>query len=165
MAILKPGDLDPALADLQAIYQEELFGAVSEEKSVEGITSKLFEAKTIKGYLTYKIMAQYISPERLGALVHPLKTVRGCCVGASVHESLPSKLCVGVVLVHQCMGTYPQNCVWVLCRCMGTYRPNCVWVLCRCISTQALTLRTVCGCCVGASVHESLPSKLCVGVV
>ncbi|XP_076467049.1 small subunit processome component 20 homolog [Babylonia areolata] len=74
-AILKPGDLDPALDDLQAIYQEELFGAVSEEKSVEGITAKLFEAKTIKGYLAYRIMAQYVSPDCLGALVHPLKTV------------------------------------------------------------------------------------------
>ncbi|KAK7107774.1 small subunit processome component 20 homolog [Littorina saxatilis] len=71
---LKPGNLDPALKDLQAIFQEELFGAVSEEKSVEGITSKLFEAKTIKGYLAYEIMAQLISPDRLGALVHPLKT-------------------------------------------------------------------------------------------
>lgn len=48
---------------------------MSEEKSVEGITSKLFEAKTIKGYLAYEIMAQLISPDRLGALVHPLKTV------------------------------------------------------------------------------------------
>ena len=74
-SILKPGDLDPALEDLQIIFQEELFGAVAEEKGVEAITSKLFEAKTIKGYLAYKLMAQYISPDCLGALVQPLKKV------------------------------------------------------------------------------------------
>ncbi|KAK7480717.1 hypothetical protein BaRGS_00028085, partial [Batillaria attramentaria] len=75
LTLLKPGDLDPALNDLHAVFQEELFGAVSEEKDVEGITSKLFEAKTIKGYLTYEIIAQYISPDCLGALVKPLKMV------------------------------------------------------------------------------------------
>ncbi|KAL8599182.1 hypothetical protein ACOMHN_007898 [Nucella lapillus] len=73
--ILKPGDLDPALDDLHAVYKEELFGGVSEEKSVEGITGKLFEAKSIKGYLAYRITAQYISPQYLGSLVHPLKMI------------------------------------------------------------------------------------------
>ena len=74
-AILKPGDLDPALSDLQAIYQEELFGSVAEEKSVDGIKAKVFEARTIKGDHAYNLMAQFVSPGAVGALVTPLKKV------------------------------------------------------------------------------------------
>ena len=69
------------------------------------------------------------------------------------HQGLPDLQDHGTV--HQprtsgCSGPPSQNCAWVLCRCFGA------WVL---------TLKTVCGCCVGASVHGYLPSKLCVGVV
>jgi U3 small nucleolar RNA-associated protein 20 len=73
--MLKPGDLDAALDNLHAVYQEELFGALAEEKTVDGIKAKVFEAKTIKGDSAYHIMAQYISPDCIGALILPFKTV------------------------------------------------------------------------------------------
>ena len=73
--ILKPGDIDAALDDLLSIYQEELFGSVAEEKKVVAITEKIFEAKTIKGYNAYKIIAENISSDLLGSLICPLKKV------------------------------------------------------------------------------------------
>lgn len=77
MSTLKPGDLDPAMNDLQCVFQEELFGKVSEEKGIAGIRAKTFEAKASKGFLAYRLMARFISPDMLGMLVKPLKNVSG----------------------------------------------------------------------------------------
>ncbi|XP_025097744.1 small subunit processome component 20 homolog [Pomacea canaliculata] len=75
MSTLKSGDLDPAMNDLQCVFQEELFGKVSEEKGIAGIRAKTFEAKASKGFLAYRLMARFISPDMLGVLVKPLKNV------------------------------------------------------------------------------------------
>ena len=58
------------------VFNEEIFGEVSEEKEVEGITAKVFEARSSKSYESYELMAKYISKRSLTTLVQPLKEVR-----------------------------------------------------------------------------------------
>ena len=67
---------------------EELFGEVGEEKEVQGIVSKLVEARSSKSYESYRLVARLVSKTSLALLVTPLKQVgRGMCVVG----------CVGVV--------------------------------------------------------------------
>ena len=58
------------------MFHEDLFGQVAEEKEVAGVTSKLFEARSMKSYDSYKILAQVISRDSLMAFITPLKEVR-----------------------------------------------------------------------------------------
>ena len=58
------------------IFNEEIFGEVAEEKEVDGITTKLFEAKSSKSYESYELMARYIGKGSLMVFVEPLKKVR-----------------------------------------------------------------------------------------
>ncbi|KAJ8314703.1 hypothetical protein KUTeg_006853 [Tegillarca granosa] len=74
-SIIKPGDLDVCQTKLQEIFNEELFGNVAEEKEVEGITVKVFEAKTVKSYDSYQILSQYIGKKSLISLITPLKQI------------------------------------------------------------------------------------------
>ncbi|GFN80708.1 small subunit processome component 20 homolog, partial [Plakobranchus ocellatus] len=73
--IIKPGDLDPALSSIQDVFYAELFGHVAEEKEVEAIRAKYFEAKFIKGYDAYGILARCVSSEKLDRLILPVKNV------------------------------------------------------------------------------------------
>ncbi|XP_062575188.1 small subunit processome component 20 homolog [Saccostrea cucullata] len=57
------------------VFHEDLFGQVAEEKEVAGVTSKLFDARFIKSYDSYKILAQVISKESLMAFITPLKVL------------------------------------------------------------------------------------------
>ncbi|KAK3096539.1 hypothetical protein FSP39_001125 [Pinctada imbricata] len=72
-SLLKPGDLDVCRQSLQDVFQEDLFGQVSEEKEVESIASNLFEAKAVKSYDSYEILARFISRDSLLPLLAPLK--------------------------------------------------------------------------------------------
>ena len=76
---LKTGDLDSCVAMLVEIFNEELFGQVAEEKEVEGITGKLFEARSSKSYDSYGIMAKYVSKDSIDKVVKPLIQVGGDC--------------------------------------------------------------------------------------
>ncbi|XP_061192168.1 small subunit processome component 20 homolog [Saccostrea echinata] len=75
LPVLKPGELDVCRKSLQDVFHEDLFGQVAEEKEVAGVTSKLFEARSMKSYDSYKILAQVISKESLMAFITPLKEV------------------------------------------------------------------------------------------
>ncbi|ESO12980.1 hypothetical protein HELRODRAFT_188063 [Helobdella robusta] len=72
---LHPGDLDPCIPLLNEVFHKELFGDVSEEKEVEAISQKLFEAKTTKSFDAYKLLSIHIGIESLPKIVMPLKDV------------------------------------------------------------------------------------------
>ncbi|KAH9508651.1 U3 snoRNP protein [Bulinus truncatus] len=74
-SIVNPGDLDPALSSIQDIFYAEMFGQVAEEKEVAAIKAKYFEAKFIKGYDAYELMAKCISASCLNSLVQPIKAI------------------------------------------------------------------------------------------
>lgn len=57
------------------IFNNELFGAVAEEKEVKGIVSKLMEARHSKSMDSYELLAQFCSKESIASLILPLKEV------------------------------------------------------------------------------------------
>lgn len=75
MPLTTPGDLDVCCASLQEVFHNELFGEVAEEKDVEGIRAKLFEARKIKSYDSYQILAKLIGTKSLLPFIQPIKTV------------------------------------------------------------------------------------------
>ncbi|XP_051974584.1 small subunit processome component 20 homolog [Xyrauchen texanus] len=79
LSILKPsmtgGDLDPCMDMLVAIFNNELFGAVAEEKAIKGIVSKVMEARHSKSSDSYELLAQFCSQERVVHLILPLKVI------------------------------------------------------------------------------------------
>ncbi|XP_077450300.1 small subunit processome component 20 homolog [Stigmatopora argus] len=72
---LKSGDLDPCMGMLIDIFNNELFGAIAEEKAVKGIVSKLMEARHSKSMDSYLFLAQFCSKESITQLVLPLKEI------------------------------------------------------------------------------------------
>lgn len=72
---MKPGDLDPALTTVQDIFYSELFGQTADEKEVEAIKAKYFEAQFIKAYDAYQLLATYVSSRSVNQLVQPIKGV------------------------------------------------------------------------------------------
>ncbi|XP_030621601.1 small subunit processome component 20 homolog [Chanos chanos] len=72
---LKSGDLDPCMAILVKIFNNELFGDVAEEKDVKGIVSKVMEARHSKSVDSYELLAQFCSQECITRLIVPLKEV------------------------------------------------------------------------------------------
>lgn len=57
------------------IFNDELFGAVAEEKEVKGIVSKLMEARHSKSMDSYEVLARFCSKESITTLILPLKEV------------------------------------------------------------------------------------------
>lgn len=57
------------------IFNNELFGAVAEEKEVKGIVSKLMEARHSKSMDSYELLARFCSKESITKLILPLKEV------------------------------------------------------------------------------------------
>uniref|UniRef100_A0A3Q1ECN8 UTP20 small subunit processome component n=1 Tax=Acanthochromis polyacanthus TaxID=80966 RepID=A0A3Q1ECN8_9TELE len=72
---LNTGDLDPCMNMLIDIFNNELFGAVAEEKEVKGIVSKLMEARHSKSMDSYELLAQFCSKETITKLMLPLKEI------------------------------------------------------------------------------------------
>ncbi|XP_069012709.1 small subunit processome component 20 homolog [Embiotoca jacksoni] len=72
---LKSGDLDPCMNMLIDIFNNELFGAVAEEKEVKGIVSKLMEARHSKSMDSYELLARFCSKESITKLILPLKEI------------------------------------------------------------------------------------------
>ncbi|XP_051544163.1 small subunit processome component 20 homolog [Myxocyprinus asiaticus] len=79
LSVLKPsltgGDLDPCMDMLIAIFNNELFGAVAEEKVIKGIVSKVMEARHSKSSDSYELLAQFCSQERVVHLILPFKEI------------------------------------------------------------------------------------------
>jgi len=57
------------------VANDEIFSDMSDEKEVEGIKSKVFEARSSKSYESYEFMARYISTHSLVKLMGPIKKV------------------------------------------------------------------------------------------
>uniref|UniRef100_A0A667ZW61 UTP20 small subunit processome component n=1 Tax=Myripristis murdjan TaxID=586833 RepID=A0A667ZW61_9TELE len=95
---LKSGDLDPCMSLLLDIFNNELFGAVAEEKEVKGIVSKLMEARHSKSMDSYELLAQYCGKEKVTELILPLKEI--------LETSSSLKVCrkVGAVLRRLVLG-------------------------------------------------------------
>ncbi|KAK7901998.1 hypothetical protein WMY93_018767 [Mugilogobius chulae] len=95
---LKSGDLDPCMNMLIDIFNNELFGAVAEEKEVKGIVSKLMEARHSKSMDSYELLAQFCSKESITKLILPLKEI--------LETSSSLKVCnrVGAVLRRLILG-------------------------------------------------------------
>ncbi|XP_028278623.1 small subunit processome component 20 homolog [Parambassis ranga] len=72
---LQSRDLDPCMNMLIDIFNNELFGAVAEEKEVKGIVSKLMEARHSKSMDSYELLAQFCSKESITKLILPLKEI------------------------------------------------------------------------------------------
>ncbi|XP_045928602.1 small subunit processome component 20 homolog, partial [Micropterus dolomieu] len=115
---LKSGDLDPCMNMLIDIFNNELFGAVAEEKEVKGIVSKLMEARHSKSMDSYQLLAQFCSKESVTKFILPLKEIletssslkvcnrvgavlRRLVLGLLVNEGMTSKdillLCHGLI--------------------------------------------------------------------
>ncbi|XP_056223520.1 small subunit processome component 20 homolog [Seriola aureovittata] len=95
---LKSGDLDLCMNMLIDIFNNELFGAVAEEKEVKGIVSKLMEARHSKSMDSYELLAQFCSRESITKLILPLKEI--------LETSSSLKVCnrVGAVLRRLVLG-------------------------------------------------------------
>ncbi|KAK0145461.1 Small subunit processome component 20 [Merluccius polli] len=72
---LKTGQLDHCIPLLLEIFNNELFGDLSEEKEVKGIVSKLMEARHSKSMVSYELVAQYCGKKRITQLILPLKEI------------------------------------------------------------------------------------------
>lgn len=57
------------------IFNNELFGALAEEKEVKGIVSKLMEARHSKSMDSYELLAKFCSKESITKIILPLKEV------------------------------------------------------------------------------------------
>ncbi|TKS91003.1 Small subunit processome component 20 -like protein [Collichthys lucidus] len=80
------------------IFNNELFGAVAEEKEVKGIVSKLMEARHSKSMDSYEFLAQFCSKESITKFILPLKEI--------LETSSSLKVCnrVGAVLRRLVLG-------------------------------------------------------------
>uniref|UniRef100_A0A6Q2ZBS3 UTP20 small subunit processome component n=1 Tax=Esox lucius TaxID=8010 RepID=A0A6Q2ZBS3_ESOLU len=72
---LKSGDLDHCMGLLIDIFNNELFGALAEEKEVKGIVSKLMEARHSKSMDSYEFLGQYSGKDRVIQLILPMKDI------------------------------------------------------------------------------------------
>ncbi|CAL1568682.1 unnamed protein product [Knipowitschia caucasica] len=95
---LKSGDLDPCMNMLIDIFNNELFGAVAEEKDVKGIVSKTMEARHSKSMDSYELLSQFCSKESITKLILPQKEI--------LETSSSLKVCtrVGAVLRRLILG-------------------------------------------------------------
>lgn len=71
------------LLNFAQIFNNELFGAVAEEKEVKGIVSKLMEARHSKSMDSYELLAKFCSRDSITKLMLPLKEVRELGIGTS----------------------------------------------------------------------------------
>lgn len=70
---LQCGDLDNCMNELIDACHLELFGSLSDEKEVSHIVTKTKEAKKLKGYDIYEILAQFVSEGAIRKMLKPLE--------------------------------------------------------------------------------------------
>ncbi|XP_069847264.1 small subunit processome component 20 homolog [Dipodomys merriami] len=89
---LHVGDLDPCLDIMIEIFNHELFGALSEEKEVKQILSKVMEARRSKSYDSYEILGKFVGKDQVTKLILPLKEIlqntTSLKLARKVHETL-----------------------------------------------------------------------------
>ncbi|GJQ79470.1 hypothetical protein Trydic_g16323 [Trypoxylus dichotomus] len=73
--MFKPKDIDIILNTVIKLCNVDLFGILAEEKEVEKIISKVYEAKSTKSFDTYHILGQYITEKCMMDLVLPIKEI------------------------------------------------------------------------------------------
>ncbi|KRT84681.1 HEAT domain-containing protein [Oryctes borbonicus] len=73
--MFKPKDIDIVLNTVIKLCNADLFGILAEEKEVEKIISKVYEAKSTKSFDTYHILGQYITKKCMMDLVLPIKKI------------------------------------------------------------------------------------------
>ncbi|XP_074650347.1 small subunit processome component 20 homolog [Tubulanus polymorphus] len=69
------GILDKTLASLVQVFQEELYGEVSNEKDVRGITEKCPEARSVRSFDAYEMVATYVGKGMITKLLTPQKEI------------------------------------------------------------------------------------------
>ena len=97
---LNPGDLDNSLDLILSVCTEEIFGEVAEEKEVEGILSKVFEARTNKSYFTFGILAKHAQDNALPKIIlHVKQTLDGNPSFKKTQKAAEvlKQICAGVV--------------------------------------------------------------------
>nr|XP_039257179.1 small subunit processome component 20 homolog [Styela clava] len=73
---LKVGSLDSVIGILLSVLNDDLFGKIEEERSVDKIQSKTPEARgRSKAYNLYRIMAKFVQKKSLPHLISPLKNI------------------------------------------------------------------------------------------
>ncbi|GAB1607823.1 small subunit processome component 20 homolog [Argonauta hians] len=72
---MKTGDLNSCCKSLIEIFNEDIFGMVAEEKTVDAITSNFIEAQTCKSFYSYTLLARYISKSHVTQLIAPVKEI------------------------------------------------------------------------------------------
>lgn len=70
---VKPGELDGCVDELAAVFQQDLFGNVAEEKEVEELAKKMRETKGSKSFDSFELLAGVVSLDRVGMLLKPLR--------------------------------------------------------------------------------------------
>ncbi|KAM6154071.1 small subunit processome component 20 homolog [Erethizon dorsatum] len=89
---LQVGDLDACLDIMIEIFNQELFGAVAEEKEVKQILSKVMEARRSKSYESYEILGKFVGRDQVTKLILPLKEIlqntTSLKLARKVHETL-----------------------------------------------------------------------------
>ncbi|XP_017786283.1 PREDICTED: small subunit processome component 20 homolog [Nicrophorus vespilloides] len=71
----QPTDVDKIMLMVIEICKADLFGILSEEKSVVRLIEKTSEAKSMKSYAIFQILAQYITDKCIMDLLLPLKQI------------------------------------------------------------------------------------------
>ncbi len=68
------GALDDVIGDIIPIVETELFGQVSEEKEANAFSGGCKEAKRLRAYATYQILAQGITfRDQMSTLLQPVR--------------------------------------------------------------------------------------------
>lgn len=73
--VFRPGDLDYCLSDMTATVMDDIFGATGQEKDAEEYKSAMKEVKSSKSYDTMEHLAKVTSVNKLGLLIHPIRTL------------------------------------------------------------------------------------------
>ncbi|CAB1345772.1 unnamed protein product [Coregonus sp. 'balchen'] len=82
------------------IFNNELFGAVAEEKEVKGIVSKLMEARHSKSMDSYEFLGQYSGKDRVIQLILPMKDRGGLKAPVSSRTNMHILVDTGLRLLH-----------------------------------------------------------------
>ncbi|KAG8231817.1 hypothetical protein J437_LFUL012311 [Ladona fulva] len=75
VSLMQPGDINKCLRDFLEICKADLFGLSAEEKEVNRITAKVYEAKSHKSYDSFQLLAKVVPESCLIDLIQPLKEV------------------------------------------------------------------------------------------
>lgn len=70
---MEVGDIDYCLADIVDILINDVFGEVGEEKETEEIKNKMKEAKTMRSFESFELLAKIVEFKNMGIILLPIK--------------------------------------------------------------------------------------------